>query len=231
MLITARVVLVALIAIATLVNWVSLAAAHPADSKVGIFEAHGDIGTVLHSGSARFDNTADIYTITASGDNMWFAKDAFHFAWKKATGDLSLTADVSFVGKGKDPHRKACLMIRQSLDADAAYVDVALHGDGLTSLQFRQTKGSNTHEVQANVSSVTRLRLEKRGKYALMYLGGKDETAQFSGAAVRVTLEEPFYVGIGVCAHNKDLTETAVFSTVELTAPGQLEKKSPIVYS
>ena len=32
-------------------------------------------------------------------------------------------------------------MIRQGLDADSAYVDVALHGDGLTSLQFRDAKG------------------------------------------------------------------------------------------
>ena len=44
-------------------------------------------------------------------------------------------------------------MIRQSLDADSAYVDVALHGDGLTSLQFREAKGAATHEVQANVSA------------------------------------------------------------------------------
>ena len=44
-------------------------------------------------------------------------------------------------------------MIRQSLDADSAYVDVALHGDGLTSLQFRDAKGAATHEVQANVSA------------------------------------------------------------------------------
>jgi hypothetical protein len=70
------------------------------------------------------------------------ARDAFHFAWKKASGDLALAADVAFLGAGKDPHRKACLMIRQSLDADSAYVDVALHGDGLTSLQFREAKGA-----------------------------------------------------------------------------------------
>ena len=48
-------------------------------------------------------------------------------------------------------------MIRQSLDADSAYVDVALHGDGLTSLQFRDAKGAATHEVQANVAAPERL--------------------------------------------------------------------------
>ena len=185
---------------------------------MGIFEGHGDVG----DGAARrapstFDAATQSYTVTGSGENMWFAKDAFHFAWKKVSGDCPLTADIAFVGAGKDPHRKACLMIRQSLDADSAYVDVAVHGDGLTSLQFRDAKGAATHEVQANVSGPVRLRLEKRGKYALMYLAAKGEELKFSGAAVRIAFDEPFYVGLGVCAHNKDVVETAVFSNVELT--------------
>ena len=107
---------------------------------------------MLHPGSAEYDAGRKSYTVAGSGENMWSTADAFQFVWKKATGDLALTADVAFVGTGTDPHRKACLMIRQTLDADSAYVDVALHGDGLTSLQFREAAGEATHEVQANVS-------------------------------------------------------------------------------
>ena len=149
---------------------------------------------------------------------------------RKSRGIVALTADISFVGKGTDPHRKACLMIRQDLDADAAYVDVAIHGDGLTSLQFRDAKGAATHEVQANVSAPVRLRIEKRGKYALMYLATKGEELKFSGGAVRVAFEEPFYVGIGVCAHNKDVVEKAVFSNVELSTTLTAPTK-PVLYS
>ena len=69
-------------------------------------------------------------------------------------------------------------MIRQSLDADSAYVDVALHGDGLTSLQFREAKGAATHEVQANVVGPARLRLEKRGKYVADVPGGRGRGAE-----------------------------------------------------
>src|SRR5205814_3569317 len=158
-------------------------------------------------GSVTFDAAARTYSVTGSGENMWAAKDAFHYVWKKAAGDLSLAADITFVGTGKEAHRKACLVIRQSLDADAAYVDVALHGDGLTSLQFREAKGAATHEVQANVAAPKRLRIEKRGKYVRLFLTAEGEDLKFSGAAVRLTLEEPFYVGLGVCAHNKDVTE------------------------
>src|SRR5689334_8111065 len=121
--------------------------------SIGIFENHTDVGTVLHPGSVEFDPARGSYTVAGSGENMWCTQDAFHYVWKKAAGDLSLTADVSFLGTGKEPHRKACLVIRQSLDADSAYVDAALHGDGLTSLQFREARGATTHEVQANVTA------------------------------------------------------------------------------
>ena len=118
---------------------------------VGMFEGHADVGEVRHEGSTTFDAAARSYTVSGGGENMWFAKDAFHFAWKQAVGDVALSADVAFLGQGKEAHRKACLMIRQSLDAGSAYVDVALHGDGLTSLQFRDEQGATTHEVQASV--------------------------------------------------------------------------------
>ena len=191
---------------------------------IGLFENHEDVGTVLHPGSVEFDPAARSYTVAGSGENMWSTQDAFHYAWKRASGDLSLAAEVSFLGKGAEPHRKACLVIRQSLDADSAYVDVALHGDGLTSLQFRETAGGATHEVQANISGPRRLRIEKRGKYVRMYLAREAGELQFSGAAERISFTEPFYVGIGICAHNKDVTEKAVFSHVELNAglPGTL---------
>jgi TolB protein len=200
-------------------------------APIGIFDSHGDLGTVLHSGSVIFDPAKQSYTIAGSGENMWATRDAFHYVWKQAKGDVSLAADISFVGAGREAHRKACLMIRQDLDADSAYVDVALHGDGLTSLQFRDAKGAATHEVQANVSAPRRLRIVKRGKYVVMDLAADSREPRFSGAAVRMKFEEPFYIGLGVCAHNKDATETAVFSNVELAAPLGAETGSPVLYS
>jgi hypothetical protein len=205
-------------------------AASPA-SALGLFDHHQDIGTVLHPGAASFDADQRTYSISGSGENMWFNRDAFHFVWTQSAGDLALVADVALAGKGSEPHRKACLMIRQSLDPDAAYVDIALHGDGLTSLQFRDARGAATHEVQSNRSAPKRLRLEKRGKYTLMYLADAGNDPVFSGAAVRVELQDPFYVGLGVCSHNKDATETALFSNVELVTPLPARAERPQLYS
>lgn len=198
---------------------------------VGIFENHQDIGTVLHVGNAAFDAATGLYTVSGSGLNMWATEDAFHYAWAQANGDISLTTDITFLGAGVDPHRKACLIIRQSLDADSAYADVALHGDGLTSLQFRDTNGGTTHEVQANVSAPQRVRLEKRGKYVRLYVGTPGEELTFSGAATQVTFTEPFYIGLGVCSHNKDVVETATFSNVELTPLPTVEGQTATLFS
>ena len=151
---------------------------------------------------------------------MWFGRGRVPLRLEDRLPATSRsTADIAFLGTGTEPHRKACLMIRQSLDADSAYVDVALHGDGLTSLQFREAKGAATHEVQANVAAPRRLRIEKRGKYALMYLAPRARSRSSRARPCESRSQEPFYVGIGVCSHNKDVTEKAVFSNVELTAP------------
>jgi hypothetical protein len=147
---------------------------------------------------------------------MWFTNDAFHFVWKKMSGDVTLAADISFVTAGGNAHRKACLIIRQSLDPDSAYADAALHGDGLTSLQYRETTNARTSEIQANLSAPTRLRIEKRGDYVSMSIAREGEELHPAGGSFRLKFADPFYVGLGVCAHDNKALETAVFAKVEL---------------
>ena len=137
--------------------------AQTAKTALGSFEGHNDVGTVLHAGSVAYDPAEQTYTLSGSGQNMWFAADAFQFVWKKMSGDVTLTADISFLTKTGNEHKKAVLMFRQSLDADSVYADVALHASGLTSLQFRDERGALTREIQSNVSGPKRLRISKRG--------------------------------------------------------------------
>lgn len=201
------------------------------DGPAGAFEQHQDVGEVKHPGSLEFDPAAGTYTVSGSGANMWHERDAFHYAWKRIeSGDVSLAADIAFVGEGKNAHRKACLVFRQGLDADSSYVDAALHGDGLTSLQFRDSRGDLTHEVQANVRAPRRIRLEKAGKYVRLWIDAGDGML-FSGASVRIALDGPFYVGLGVCSHDDKTVEKAVFSNVELKTGSVAASGKARVYS
>jgi len=186
-------------------------------SAVGAFEAHGAVGNVRHTGAVEYDATKRRYTTAGSGGNMWLGADAFHCVWKKMSGDVTLSADVSFWGSGGNAHRKAVLMVRQSLDTDSVYADVALHGNGLTALQFRDEKGGVTQEVQSEISAPGRVRIEKHGAYFTMWLDGPNGELEMAGGSPKIELKEPFYVGIGVCSHDQDVVERAVFSNVEIT--------------
>ena len=200
------------------VSWQS-----PQYPVLGIFEGNGDIGSVKNKGSVVFNSSDSSYTISGSGTNMWFNTDEFHFAWKKMSGDVSIRAAIEMVGEGVDPHRKACLMIRQSLEPDAPYVDIAVHGDGLTSMQFRETKGGLTHEVKSNILAPRSALLQKKGEYVSMQLASEDGDLSLAGGSLRLMFEEPFYIGLGVCSHNDDVIETIKFSNV---AVNKLEDKS-----
>jgi TolB protein len=193
------------------------AGAQDASASLGIFESQNDVGHVLHPGSAEYDTTTKTYTVSGSGENMWFASDEFHFVWKKISApDVTLTANISILGASGDGHRKGVLMIRQTLDGDSAYVDAARHGDGLTSLQFRDGKGAVTREIESNVSGPARLRIEKQGDRFYLWIAGENEDLQFAGGSARVEMHAPFYVGIGVCAHQKDALEKVAFTNVDL---------------
>ena len=59
--------------------------------------------------------------------------------------------------------------------------------------------------------------IEKRGDIMTLFVSNHGEPLHQVGASVNLHLEGSFYAGIGVSSHNKDVTEKATFSHVELT--------------
>ena len=186
-------------------------------ANLGRFTGNSDIGNVAKVGRVEYDAKADLYRITGGGENMWFTNDACHFVWKRVEAGVALAADIRWPITGGNAHRKACLILRQSLDADSAYADAVLHGDGLTSLQYREARGAPTREIQSNVSGPARLQIEKRGDYVSMSVAPAGEPLRPAGGSFRIGFKSPFYVGLAVCAHNNKVVETAEFSNVSIT--------------
>jgi TolB protein len=182
-----------------------------AGQKIGIFEGSCDVGKVGYPGEARFDTIKKSYTVTGSGSNMWSNKDEFHFVWKKVSGNQSIEAATKFLGKGKSPFRKACLIIRQSLESDSSYAAIVVHGDGVTALQYRDVNGGMSQETQIPIRSPKSVKLSRKGDYVLA-----DLNDTYSGASIRLELKEPFYIGLGVCSRDENSIETAVFSNVTI---------------
>lgn len=194
----------------------AVCSAEATDTVLGLFAGHGDVGSPKRAGSVAFDAAKRTYTITGGGANMWFTNDALHFVWTRLSGDLALTADIAFTGTGGNAHRKACLLIRQSLAPGAAYADAALHGDGLTSLQYREEPDGMTREIQANVTGPRTLRIERFGDEVFLSVAGAGAAPRPAGGSFKLKLQDPVYVGLGVCAHDDNALETAVFSDVRL---------------
>jgi Tol biopolymer transport system component len=217
--------------LAIAVLFMSAKLSYAASTELGIFSHQRDIGSVARPGSVNFDPAKGEYLIAGGGENMWFTNDAFHFVWKEGSGDFTLTADVKFIGVGGNPHRKACLLVRQSLKPGSVYADVAFHGSGLTALQYRDTPDGTTHEIQSNISAPVRMRIEKRGDYISMWLAAAGEDLKPAGGYLRIPFKGKFYVGLGVCAHDNKAIEKAVFSNVELKPVSTPANAQPVLES
>ena len=192
-------------------------------NDLGIFTNQGSVGQTPPGGIAHYDPAKSEYRITGGGANVWGTSDAFYFVWKKASGDMTLSADVQWVGTSSAEHRKAVLMIRQSLEPGSAYADAVSHGNGLTSLQFRGAANEQTYQVFTQVDGPVRLRIERKQSRFTMYAGKPNEELKMVGPIEYVGLQDPVYVGLGVCSHVATTLETAVFSNVKIeeTAPAK----------
>lgn len=195
-----------------------MALASYTQNSLGIFEKKADVGPVLHKGSTYYDAASQTYVLSGSGANIWFAKDEFHFAWKKLSGDFILQCRGKLLGQGVDPHRKFGWMTRSSLDTSAAMVCAAVHGDGLATIQFRKQAGGSVEEVKSPVKMPDVLQLERRGRSFFL------SVARFGDPFWTVEVPDfdfpaEMLAGLFVCSHNKDVVEKAEFDNVRIVIP------------
>lgn len=198
--------------------YVALSATKANAQSPGIFEGQTDVGTVKHPGSGVYDAKQQQYTLTGSGQNIWATHDDFHFVWKKMKGDFILRTNAAFIGKGVELHRKVGLMVRSTLDSNSKQINAVVHGDGLTSLQYRKTISGITEEKKASITAADVIQLERKGNTYTMSVARKGDLF-VSEEVTDLDLGDDVYVGIFICSHNADVTEKAVFNNVRIVTP------------
>ncbi len=115
-------------------------------------------------------------------------------------------------------------MARSSLDPDSAYADACVHGDGLTSLQFRRAKAAITEQIEAPLKGGDVIQFERRGgKYIF-------STARYGEPFVSVELGDldlgdDVYVGLFLCSHDATVKEEAIFRDVRVIRPAPADFK------
>jgi hypothetical protein len=183
---------------------------------LGLFTTSGDVGNPAIKGSTTFDAATGEYRMTGAGANMWARDDQFQYAWREMTGNFTVTATFRFLGEGA-PHRKAGIVVRQSLDADATYADAVVHGDGMPALQWRSRKGENTNtfNLPFDGPGTFTVKLARAGVRLTMFVG-KNGAEPREVVRTEVSFQGPVLVGLGVCSHDAAKSDTAVFSNVKV---------------
>jgi len=196
-------------------------------STLGIFTNSGDVGGPALKGSTEFSASDGQYKITGSGANIWAKQDQFQYVWREITGNFSVTATIRFLGKGND-HRKAGIMVRQSLDTDATYADVIIHGNGMPALQWRSKQGEDTNafDLPFDGPATFKVKLVRTGVRIYMYLG-KDGADLKEIAHTEVSFRNPVLVGLAVCSHRADASDTVIFSDVSVEPQAPPAPRAP----
>ena len=184
----------------------------------GAFTSSTDIGNTKLKGSTKYDESKQVYTLTGSGLNIWANTDEFHFASVKMSGDFILTTFCRFEGAGVVLHRKMGLMIRENLKSGSRYADAAVHGDGLTSLQYRSTENDVTSEIKATLTAPDVIQLERKGDTIIMRCAKTGDPLTETGR-LSIAFNAPIYAGLFVCSHDTAVIEKAIFHNFRLDVP------------
>ena len=181
-------------------------------------ENHADIGLPSIKGDVEYNAETQEYILSGSGENVWDKTDQFHFLYESIQGDFILRANLEFIGEGVDPHRKIGWIVRNNLSGNSAHVNATVHGDGLTSLQYRPTTAAETQEVKSTNVAPDVVQLERRGDTYLM------STAKFGEPFTTVKVQDidlrnEVFVGLYISSHNPEVTEKAIFSNVRIIKP------------
>lgn len=189
-----------------------------AQQPLGVFDSHQDIGAVGRAGSASYSAATQEYALSGSGTNIWGQADEFQFVWKKMNGDFIVYSRIGLVGKSGQVHRKTGWMARSSLDPTSPQVSAALHGNGLTLLQFRRKKGAAAEEDTATIRGADVIQLERRGNTYTVRAAKFGKPFQVR-QVTNIDLGDEVYVGLFVCAHDKNGLEKATVRDVRITVP------------
>ncbi|MCF6359087.1 MAG: biopolymer transporter TolR, partial [Draconibacterium sp.] len=177
-----------------------------------------DIGNPKLKGSFQFDEELQQFTLAGAGYNMWFGRDEFYLVSQKVEGDFILSANLEFLGEGVDAHRKIGLIIRSSNDENAVYMDGAVHGDGLTSLQYREKTGAETLEKSTEIKAPEFVQVERKGDVFIFRIS-KDSRPLIEVGRVTLKMGSSVFAGMFISSHNIDVIEKARFWNLRLEKP------------
>jgi regulation of enolase protein 1 (concanavalin A-like superfamily) len=184
--------------------------------------ASRDIGSPAIAGASSFDQASATFTIDAAGADIWGTSDQFHFVYQPLAGDTVITARVDALA-AVDSWSKAGVMIRSSLNANAAHAYALVAPGYGTIFQRRQSVGgaSVLSSGSGNAVAPTWVRLARSGSTVTASLSSNGTSWTTIGSDT-IALGATAYVGLAVTSHNAARSTSAAVSSVTVTRTGAL---------
>jgi YVTN family beta-propeller protein len=187
-----------------------------------------DVGRVLVPGSSSLSPASGLYTITASGDDIFFNADGFHFAQTRITGDGEIRARVTGQTNTND-WAKAGIMMRETLTAGSRHSTVfttpATTGNGFGIVSRTIIDGTTSYQGPRPMSAPPNnwVRLVRSGNTMTGFVSSNGTTWTQLGTTTFSALAPTLHFGLVVTATDDyaSTTSTSTFDNVQITgAPG-----------
>lgn len=175
-----------------------------------------DIGAVAITGSSV--QTADGWSVSGSGSDIWGSRDQFHYLHFNRNADVTVTCLVNDFTGSDHSWRKAGIMFRNKIgEGGSAQSMIAVTGWGV-SHQTRAQDNSSTGSYHGSypVSAVW-IRLVKQGSTITSFIKRDGEYDFMQYNSVEVTFGESFYVGLAVTSHDNTKLATLDVSHFEIS--------------
>jgi hypothetical protein len=173
-----------------------------------------DIGYVGFPGDVCYNN--GIYTVTASGDDIWNTADAFHSVFQPVlTDNFVATAHITSITNTSD-WAKCGIMVRASLDPGSPQVFMSITPGNGAAFQNRVVQsGQSLNTSLGNIQTPYWVRLSSNGNKYVGYVS-PDSIRWTPVDSLIVALGTHAYVGMAYTAHNNGASGTAVLDNVSV---------------
>ncbi len=160
-------------------------------------------------------------TMTAVGTDIGGTADQLHFAYKRLSGNGSVTVKVLSVSN-TDSQAKAGVMIRQTLDAGAVHAAVIMSPGNRATFLRRTTDNGTTLSASRVVNLPQWVRITRSGNSFTAQYSTNGTSWTAIGTPMTITMLADVYVGLCLTSRNANAICTAEFSNVDISPAGSV---------
>jgi regulation of enolase protein 1 (concanavalin A-like superfamily) len=185
-----------------------------------------DVGPIALTGVTS--PTANGFSVTGAGTDIWDASDEFRFVYQPLTGDGTVVARIDSFSPA-DTWSKAGVMIRETLGAGSKHAFMLLSGSAGLAFQRRAATGGGTaHTTGAWGVAPVWVRLVRQGTTITAAHSFDGVTWTIVGSAT-VAMAPTVSVGLAVTSHSPYVYATAAFSNITVSAAAAVGNQPPSV--